>query len=817
MSKIFVQANIKKVAQGAGVSFFGSFFGASIYGLTHLVIARLLGAELFGVFSLGFAIFGIAEILSRLGLHEGAVRYIALHLGEGDYRRAKGVVIESILFSFCAGIVIGSILFFTSGLIAERMFHNAQIARVIKVFSLGVPFGAALIVALYVTRGYQKIKYFVGIRNIFNPLANLFLIALFYIVGMRLYGAIAAWILSTILSLVFTIHLINRELKRSKAGKPQFETAKLIRFSLPLSLSDFLFFLIMWTDALMLGYFMTETEVGIYRAAVQIAFILTIFLRSFVTIFAPIISDLYNRKIKDQLESLLKITTKWISFLTLPFSIIVVFAADEVMGLFGESFVRGSHVLILLVIAQAIRCSLGPTRHMLMMSGHQRVVLYNDIIVAATNIILNLIFIPLYGMLGAAFATCISILGMSLIELAEVYVFLKMLPFKRSFGKGIVAALVTVFAVAFLQQNMAPGLSDLVRMAFISLVVALIYSVILFIQKIDPEDTLIISVVTNKFRTRREVAVPLIPKKKTVNRENPFISFIIVTRNRKSYLRSALTSVLKQEYQPYEIVVVDNGSDDGTDGLFKVEFNVPNIRYIKLEKNRGASEGRNVALKETKGEIIIGLDDDAEFVEKDIASKVAKKFFNDESIGVLSFKIIDHATGKVQRAAFPTRKKSASPEKEFETTWFISAGCAIPREVFRLAGPYRSFTYKGNEEIDLSYRILDIGYRIVYFPSVTVVHKKKLDGKIAGSQEYFAIFLENRLKVAFLNLPVRYVCSASVLWTLRILQCARGNPKPVIRAWRSLFRQRKEVGAKRKVIKKQTIFRIRRLKGPLVY
>ncbi len=823
----FNENDVRKVARGAGISFFGSLFGAGIYGLSHLIIARFLGAELFGIYSLGFAIFGVAEILSRIGLHEGAVRYVALYLGEGDYRRAKGVVFQSITFSFIVGVAIGAILFLSSGFIAERIFHNISINNVIKLFSLGVPFGASLIVALYVTRGFQKIRYFVGVRNFFNPLVNLSLIGVFYIAGFKLYGAICAWIISAVLSLVVTLFLINRELKVAKDVKPLFETSKLITFSLPLSISDFLFFLIMWTDALMLGYFKTEVEVGIYRVAVQIAFILTIFLRSFVTIFAPVISDLYNRNKRQQLENLFKITAKWISFLTLPACIIVAFLARDIMALFGDKFVLGSYVLVILIVAQLIRCSIGPARHMLIMSGHHKIILFNDIAVAGINVLLNFLLIPQYGMHGAAIATGISIVLMSFVQLVEVFHFLKMHSFKISFLKGLIAAGVCIVFLGFIKEYISEDIFQVKRLLIISCSTLIVYLISIFVLKLDAEDKFVLSMVAGKLRGKGGKEYAFVDKRiersaysakrVNLNRENLLVSIIIVTFNRRRYLRELLLSLEKQDYENYEIIIVDNGSQDGTEKLFESEFKNEKIKYLRQNTNKGASAGRNIAINESKGGIIIGLDDDVEIVEKDAVSKIVDKLINDESIGVLAFKIVDYFNKRLQKAAFPMRDKMVSHRQEFETSWFIAAGCAMRRDVFKEVGVYGNFSYKGNEEIDLSYRILDAGYRILYFPSVTVLHKKKQDEKISGSCEYFTTFLENRIKVAVLNLPLHYVLTTSSLWTFRILLCAHGDIRPIFRAWKNLFLNRNQLKKNRKVIKKQTVFRIRRLKGPLVY
>lgn len=87
------------------------------------------------------------------------------------------------------------------------------------------------------------------------------------------------------------------------------------------------------------------------------------------------------------------------------------------------------------------------------------------------------------------------------------------------------------------------------------------------------------------------------------------ISVIIPTYNREKLIEKCINSVLEQTYQPTEIIVVDDGSTDGTpDKIYKL--NSPIIRVIIGEKNRGAQAARNLGIKEAKGDWIAFLDSD---------------------------------------------------------------------------------------------------------------------------------------------------------------------------------------------------------------
>ncbi len=90
------------------------------------------------------------------------------------------------------------------------------------------------------------------------------------------------------------------------------------------------------------------------------------------------------------------------------------------------------------------------------------------------------------------------------------------------------------------------------------------------------------------------------------------ISIVVATYNRRSTLPRCLTSILQQTHGNFEIIVVDDGSHDGTEKLFETEFVDDRIRYIKLPDNQGASRARNHGIESVQGEFILVWDSDDE-------------------------------------------------------------------------------------------------------------------------------------------------------------------------------------------------------------
>ena len=97
------------------------------------------------------------------------------------------------------------------------------------------------------------------------------------------------------------------------------------------------------------------------------------------------------------------------------------------------------------------------------------------------------------------------------------------------------------------------------------------------------------------------------------------ISVVIPTFNRISLVARAIDSVLKQSLNPYEIIVVDDGSDDGTSEMIQNKYK--SIKLIQ-QQNNGVSAARNNGIKHAKGDWIALLDSDDEWTEKKLENQV---------------------------------------------------------------------------------------------------------------------------------------------------------------------------------------------------
>jgi len=475
-----LERELSRVAKGAGITFVGRVVSTGLKYLTHIVIARFLGVKLFGLYTLGVAIYQLGELLSGMGLQNGAMRYVSIHHGVGDKRRLKGIMLQAIGLPLFGGLIFSTVLFLGADPIAREIFDKPDLALLLRIFAAAIPFGASMIVTTLATTGFQTARYLVCVRDLFQPLANLTLIVLLWVIGLRLYGVALAWVLSAILGLAAAIYSALRMFPAAmrKDIKPVFEGLRLLKFSLPLVFGEFVWFILLWTDIFMLGYLRSAADVGVYRAASQTAVLITLFLTSLNAIFAPMVADLHSRKEVEKMEQVFKITTRWSFSLTLPLFLIVGIASRDILRIFGPEFATGWQLLIILSTGQLINAGTGGVGYMLIMSGHQYSKFLGDLILAITNVLLNIMLIPRWGLLGAAAAMAISIGGVNLLRAVQVYAILRVHAYNWGYlkliGAGILAAL-----SGFTVRHWLPPMHFLLSLIVTAGIVFSVYTVVL--------------------------------------------------------------------------------------------------------------------------------------------------------------------------------------------------------------------------------------------------------------------------------------------------------------------------------------------------
>lgn len=302
--------------------------------------------------------------------------------------------------------------------------------------------------------------------------------------------------------------------------------------------------------------------------------------------------------------------------------------------------------------------------------------------------------------------------------------------------------------------------------------------------------------------------------KETLLNHSPVLSVIVVSMNRKDMLERCLLKLSGQSLPDYEIIVVDNGSTDGTENLVRTRF--PHARYERLETNLGPPGGRNCGVQAASSDLCVFLDDDAYFEDGHALARITERFANEPDLTVAAFRIVSPEDGREEYKSIP-RSDKRRIDSDYECSYFCGAGFALRRGPFVEAGMFWERLFFTGEELDISFRLMNRGGRMIRMSAVSVVHDETPQARIPGRWIYYGT--RSRLWIALRNLPWRFVVSHAVLWWGYYFVMAIKNRHPVffVRGVMDALKGIGDVLPVRRPVSQSTIARLKTLSGRIYY
>lgn len=247
------------------------------------------------------------------------------------------------------------------------------------------------------------------------------------------------------------------------------------------------------------------------------------------------------------------------------------------------------------------------------------------------------------------------------------------------------------------------------------------------------------------------------------SKELPEVDVIILSWNRIDMTIQTIQNILSQTGINPQIWVVDQGSAEASvEKLRTIASQYPNITLKPLGTNVGVPGGRNLGMEMGSSEYTVSIDNDAVFESSDALAKVVQAFETDEKLGAISFRINNFYTGDDEEYSwvYPQALKQKRDE-QFLSTRYCGCGHAIRRSAFQKAGAYDASLFFCWEEIDLSYRLINSGYHLIYDPSIVVLHKCAPESRINWQDQRFYFTVRNAIYI--------YLKYTSERWKVSVL------------------------------------------------
>ena len=497
---------LKLLVKSSFIIFIGIFISKILAYFYRIVIAREFGPEIYGIFSLAIMIMAWFITIFSLGIIDGIIRFISIYRGKNEKDKIKYLVKLSSTFLLISGIIAGLIMYFSASYISINLFHNENLISFIKWLGIFLPVYLFASFFLSVLQAYEKITWYSFIRNILDNGIKLLAIIIFIWIGFNSKNAVIySYILGFVSMFLLSFYLCTYKIPELfKKYKLKSEDKNIIRkdlfsYSWPLVFSGMIATILTQIDSFAIGYYNNAAQVGIYNTAVPIASLLGVIPSLLIPLFFPIITKEFSRNNKELIKGLTKQFGKWVFIFNLPFFIIMIFFPGAIINLFfGPSYIAAENSLRLLSIGFLFYSIFIISENTLSMAGKTKIILLDITIASILNLVLNIIFVPKYGINGAALATMISYIVWGLLSFFQSNHYVSIIPIKRKMLKILLISIIPTILLFIIKQFIQLNKITLILQGCLFF---LVYFLLIIITGcLDKNDWMIIETVKDKIR-----------------------------------------------------------------------------------------------------------------------------------------------------------------------------------------------------------------------------------------------------------------------------------------------------------------------------
>ncbi len=454
----------------AGVLF---LFGTTLSMLAGLVLRVVLARELsvsdFGTVFVFLSLLNILSTPCLLGLNQGITKFVSdeqLSKSETD----TYITVTLVTVVVASGLVTSTLLVIGDPLF--KSFFDSSIDRtIISVLLLAMPAYAVFTVTKNTLRGMMESRAFVLLSKIACPGGKLVVIS---VIAILVSSATAA--VTGLLAVLIVVALFGVGLLLSSGWEPTFDSntnvTDIFRFSLPLVISSSVYILLSHFDKVALTYFIDSASVGRYEVIVTMSSLLLLFHSAFSFLIFPKVSEMVSNGNPDKINPVYQQATKWILGLTTPLYAVLLVIPGPFVRIFGPEYGPTELAFPLAVFAGGmyVDAVLGPNGEALLGFGRSKIVLLQNVTAVSINVILNVLFIPRFGLLGAATASLIAYLVMNLLRSIDLAITHDITPINRDSIVMAACSFLSAGIVALLLPSTETLISEIFAIALVGAV-----------------------------------------------------------------------------------------------------------------------------------------------------------------------------------------------------------------------------------------------------------------------------------------------------------------------------------------------------------
>lgn len=374
--------------------------------LFTLFISNKFGEDIYGLVAIGFSIFLIISVIGRLGLDINMIKFFSQEKNDVE----SGIFYKSIIKSIFFSSLLAFLIYIFKEYIVLDLFKvpKPELIPFLPWVLAAIPLWSVTIISASFLRAKRKNNAFAFFNNPSRFLGGLILLIIFYTFSNQPIIIFKAHFFAILLSALVSFIMVVYNLKSIKL-KTKINSWSFLKDSFPMMLSSSILILLGWMDTFIMGIYETEANVGIYNVSLKVAGLSVFSLQAINSILAPKIAKSYASG-DTKYKNLISFSTKLNFFISGSVVFLIIVFHDFLLGMFGEAFKAGYIILFIFCLGQIINSFSGSVGVILQMIGKQKI--YQNFVLLALiiNLILTFILTPIYGGIGAATSTVISMI-----------------------------------------------------------------------------------------------------------------------------------------------------------------------------------------------------------------------------------------------------------------------------------------------------------------------------------------------------------------------------------------------------------------------
>ncbi|MFB9053762.1 polysaccharide biosynthesis C-terminal domain-containing protein [Formosa undariae] len=456
---------------------------------TLFLFTRFLSDEYFGLITFILSTANILMPLMAFGVNNTIIKFFSTF----KTRQSQNSFLTLILFLPLVIIIpFGTIGYFAFDTISTWIANDNELVKdyVWLIYISAIVF--AYFEVFYSWAKVQMQSVFGNfMKEVFHRLGTMVLLFVLYLdiitVDQLIIYIVLVYVIRTFVMMIYAFSIKRPVIKLSKPAN----LINILKYTTLIIIAGSVANVILEIDKFMIGFYNILENVAYYSVAIYIASVVGVPLRSMHQITNPLTAKFLNEKNKEGLKDLYKKSSLNLLIVSGFIYLLIILNINELYRLIPEQFGSGILVVFLIGLAKLFDSLLGNNNSILFNSDYYRTVLIQGVFLAAISVLLNILFIPLYGLNGAAYATFISVFLYNVIKVLFVYKKFGILPFSENTFKVFLLILATAFVFYFWDFSFHP----IINIGLKSAIIGLVYGGICYFLNLSADITKLLNTI----------------------------------------------------------------------------------------------------------------------------------------------------------------------------------------------------------------------------------------------------------------------------------------------------------------------------------